>query len=212
MEALVRHRRRVSSTNDLAMAWGSIGRTGYVARNNLTDTLFAMGVAPVAPEHALATLAVFIGENREHGVHGRFDWNRLRTLAPTMVAPRFAPVRPPTDPTGRQPLSGFLHRLTTAEDPEQAARLVEDLMATMIAGVLRMPAEDIDRHRPLQQYGMDSLMGMELVTALRRRLDQEVPVMELLHSDGSVSGVAEAVLPHLLRRASAGAPPGRENP
>src|SRR5690606_28369590 len=38
---------------------------------------------------------------------------------------------------------------------------------------------DIDRHRPLAEIGMDSLMALELKLAAERRLGAEIPLMSL---------------------------------
>ncbi|QLE74806.1 SDR family NAD(P)-dependent oxidoreductase [Streptomyces rectiverticillatus] len=205
MEALVRAR-RAAGRPGLAVAWGAIGRVGYVARNNLIPALSAGGGSPVEPREGLAALERLLAGQAEWAAVAHLDWGRIPALCPGVNSPRFASVLPAAQDTAWQ-LEELLGQLAGAT-PAEAFLIVEDLITSMVADTLRMPLEEVDRHRPLQQYGMDSLMGMEMFAELRKRLNQEVPVMELLHSDGSIHGISETVLPHLLRQARAGTPPG----
>ncbi|NJP83003.1 acyl carrier protein, partial [Streptomyces sp. AA8] len=164
------------------------------------------GALPVDPGDALTALEGMLAGRTERAAFARLDWGRVMTLLPSSNSPRFAAVLPTTVEGTTWHLEELLERLAGASAAE-GRLLVEDLITSMVADTLRMPPEEVDRHRPLQQYGMDSLMGMEMLAKFRKHLNQEVPVMELLHSDGSVRGITETVLPHLLKQARAGTPP-----
>ncbi|WP_424890809.1 SDR family NAD(P)-dependent oxidoreductase [Streptomyces sp. XH2] len=205
MEALVRAR-RAAGRPGLAVAWGAVGRVGYVARNELTPVLSAMGVLPVDPVDALSALERLLGREAEHAAFARLDWGRLTVLAPSTAGPRFAALLPTTVEGTTWHLEELLEQLAAAS-PDEAFVIVEDLITSMVADTLHMLPEEVDRHRPLQQFGMDSLMGMEMLAKFRKQLNQEVPVMELLHSDGSIHGITETVLPHLLKQARTGTLP-----
>ncbi|MGK5544193.1 SDR family NAD(P)-dependent oxidoreductase [Streptomyces sp. URMC 127] len=205
MEALVRAR-RAAGRRGLAVGWGTIGRVGYVARNELTPVLSAGGAPPLDPERALDALEELLGREAEWAVFARLDWGRLAVLAPSAGGSRFAAVVPLAVEGTTWRLEELLEQLAAASHDE-AFVIVEDLITSMVADTLHMPPEDVDRHRPLQQYGMDSLMGMEMLAKFRKHLNQEVPVMELLHSDGSIHGITETILPHLLKQARAGTLP-----
>ena len=45
---------------------------------------------------------------------------------------------------------------------EQATEALLDIVVEEIARVLRLPPKEVDRHRPLAEIGMDSLMMLEL--------------------------------------------------
>ncbi|GHF65737.1 hypothetical protein GCM10010218_54110 [Streptomyces mashuensis] len=64
-----------------------------------------------------------------------------------------------------------------------------------------MSPDRLDPTRSLKGYGMDSLMAMELVGTLRKELHCELPALEILHSDGSVRGIRDLLLPRLLATA-----------
>ncbi|MEV4926391.1 SDR family NAD(P)-dependent oxidoreductase [Streptomyces roseoverticillatus] len=205
MEALVRAR-RAAGRPGLALGWGAIGRVGYVARNDLTPVLSAGGAAPLDPEDALDALEQLLAGGTDWAAFARLDWGRLAVLSPSVSSARFAAVVPTAVEGTTWRLEELLEQLATAS-PDEALVIVEDLVTSMVADTLHMPPEEVDRHRPLQQFGMDSLMGMEMLAKFRKQLNQEVPVMELLHSDGSIHGITETVLPHLLKQARSGALP-----
>jgi len=54
-----------------------------------------------------------------------------------------------------------------------------DIVVEEIARVLRLPPKEVDRHRPLAEIGMDSLMMLELRTTVEDALQIELPMMSL---------------------------------
>jgi len=63
-----------------------------------------------------------------------------------------------------------------------------------IARVLRLPPKEVDRHRPLAEIGMDSLMMLELRTTVEAALQIELPMMSLA-SGITPADVARRVAP-----------------
>jgi acyl carrier protein len=59
--------------------------------------------------------------------------------------------------------------------------------------VLETAPERVDLDRPLPELGIDSLMAVELRTALRAEVGVEVPIVDMLEQL-SVRGLAAAVL------------------
>ncbi|WP_441297532.1 acyl carrier protein [Actinosynnema sp. ALI-1.44] len=53
---------------------------------------------------------------------------------------------------------------------EDAIAVTADTIVTTLAEVLGVAPDRIDRNRPLDQLGVDSLMGAELIAKMRRRL------------------------------------------
>ncbi|HEV2786541.1 MAG TPA: acyl carrier protein, partial [Solirubrobacteraceae bacterium] len=66
-------------------------------------------------------------------------------------------------------------------------------LAGATARVLEAAPERVDLDRPLPELGIDSLMAVELRTALRAELGVEVPIVDLLEQL-SVRGLAAVVL------------------
>ncbi|MFE6618080.1 phosphopantetheine-binding protein [Streptomyces sp. NPDC057740] len=121
------------------------------------------------------------------------DWSRLRTLLPTLAAPRFAALPPADGELGghsRQDLVAALAGLST----DEALQAVSATLAELPARILRSDVARLDPRQPLQDHGVDSLMAVELLTTLRQRLDVEIPPMELLQGGITLTDLARHVL------------------
>ncbi|AKA09293.1 polyketide synthase [Streptomyces noursei ZPM] len=70
-------------------------------------------------------------------------------------------------------------KLAAMSDGE-AIVLIEDKVAELAAAVLHTPVDRLDRTCRLDLLGIDSLMFLELSTALRRHLGCEIPTLELM--------------------------------
>jgi phthiocerol/phenolphthiocerol synthesis type-I polyketide synthase C len=113
-------------------------------------------------------------------------------MLPILAAPLFEElcgeaVQAVTDET-------LLDRLTELDDIERR-EFLEMMVADEAARVLRLPAAGIDRHRPLAELGMDSLMAIELRLAVEARLRIDLPLMTL------AEGTTLATLAARLERA-----------
>ncbi len=124
---------------------------------------------------------------------GRFDHARAAILLPVMASPRLAGLVPPGAASGapsREDLLRQLGRMTQ----EEALNYITDTLATMLAGVLQMDATQIDPHHRVDSYGLDSLMGAELLVQLQQQYDVQIPPMELLrNANSSIADIAQMV-------------------
>ncbi|MFF4219394.1 SDR family NAD(P)-dependent oxidoreductase [Streptomyces nondiastaticus] len=195
LEALARVRLRAGEPAR-AVAWGAIGDTGYAARHGLNPALAKAGLRPVAPGEACAALDTFHSWGTEVAGFGRCDWARMAMIMPSLTAPRFRQVMPPGAADADHRSDELLVQLA-ATRPEEAADRLEQAVATVTAGILHLPVESLDRARPLQEYGLDSLMNMELLAKLRGRFPCELAAMDLLHSDGSIRSIGTTLLRRL---------------
>ena len=57
---------------------------------------------------------------------------------------------------------------------------MEEHVARIVATVLDAAPERLDRERPLSRLGLDSLMAVELMTALQQDLGVAAPLADLL--------------------------------
>ncbi|MFE9411001.1 SDR family NAD(P)-dependent oxidoreductase [Streptomyces sp. NPDC006704] len=210
LEALAR-RRRQSGAVGQAIAWGAIGETGYVARNELTETLASVGMEPVTLREAFNALELPAVRHAEVAGVGRYNWARLRGLLPTLAAPRCSTLLPErmdeADHT-REEIVAALAAMSSAD----AVRAVAGTLAHVLAGVLHMDEKDLDHDRRLDEYGLDSLMLAEMLVSLRTRFDIEIPPLELLRSGGTITDISHLVLLRLGLSSSPHAPAESEGP
>jgi len=59
----------------------------------------------------------------------------------------------------------------------KARAIVARLVASEVARILRLSAEEIDLARPLDELGMDSLMSLELRMSVEKRFGIELPIV-----------------------------------
>ncbi|MEU2563219.1 SDR family NAD(P)-dependent oxidoreductase [Streptomyces longispororuber] len=189
-EALAR--RRGGTRPALAVQWGALGEAGHVARAGLVPAMETLGARALGSTEALAALENLAASGVAVAGIGRFDWARLRTMLPALAAPRFAALLPDDELAGhsRQDLAAALAGLS----PDEALRTASRALAEMLARILQTDADRLDPRQPIQDYGVDSLMAAELLATLHRRLDVEIPPMELLQGGITLTDLARHVL------------------
>lgn len=191
LEALIRQR-RCANQSGLAVAWGAIGDVGYVARHKQIEKIVTKYLPFVSPAEAFAALDALLAQDFDVAVVGRYNWDALRDLLPHVASPRLAGIMPERDrETGMS--KDELLRLLANATPEEAPKLIEDLIAGLVAGVLHTTSEQIDRTRRLDQLGLDSLMATELLSAVRQRFGVDIPIMQLA-AGGRIQDLAQQVL------------------
>lgn len=77
----------------------------------------------------------------------------------------------------------YLERLRNAE-PEQTRELLSDWVKQQLAQILKLPIQQLELSSSLSSLGLDSLAAVEFRSLMRKTLQTEVPVSQLLQSDG----------------------------
>jgi acyl transferase domain-containing protein/NADPH:quinone reductase-like Zn-dependent oxidoreductase/SAM-dependent methyltransferase/acyl carrier protein/NADP-dependent 3-hydroxy acid dehydrogenase YdfG len=191
LEALARQRRQ-AGLPATAIAWGAIGDVGYVARNNLDQALTLIGLDLIPVGEALAAGEDVMGHDEVVTAVGRYRWARLRMVLPGVRSPRCSALAS-SDGEGSDGAAEPLARQLAGMSANEALDTIATVVTGMVAEVLQLDPEQIDRHRRVDTYGMDSLMSAELFMAIRKRFDVDVSPMELLHSEGTVAGFTEVL-------------------
>ncbi|MEU7169248.1 SDR family NAD(P)-dependent oxidoreductase [Streptomyces morookaense] len=191
LEALAR-RRRQEGLPALAVAWGALGETGYVARNRLQDTMTQLGMEPVMPHEAFEALEESLTAQHDVAGCGRYNWAALGGLLACVTAPRLAGLVPALDGQAAPSRQDTLRKLS-GMPPEQAEQFIADSLARKLAEVAQLLLEQIDHRRRIDTYGVDSLMATEVLTSLRQQYDIDIPPMELLRSEGTITDIARII-------------------
>ncbi|KAF2010557.1 hypothetical protein BU24DRAFT_472713 [Aaosphaeria arxii CBS 175.79] len=82
-------------------------------------------------------------------------------------------------PTGAQRQS-LRVLLTSATSSEEVGTVLSSALQAKLAHILGLRTEDVDVNRPLNQYGMDSLVAIEFQSWIRREVDAEIAIFEVL--------------------------------
>jgi NAD(P)-dependent dehydrogenase (short-subunit alcohol dehydrogenase family)/acyl carrier protein len=186
LEGLARQR-RAEGLPALAISWGAIGDAGYLARNSDTNEILSarLGRHTLKAKDALEGMSLLLrhGGNTVADAavgYARIDWAAARKeLAIVKSALYSVFLGDRDDDMGDGEGQVDLDALLKGMDRISAVETIAKLLSSEIAKILRMPADEIERHRPLTEVGMDSLMALELRMSAEKRLGIDIPLMSL---------------------------------
>ncbi|MGQ7242646.1 SDR family NAD(P)-dependent oxidoreductase [Salinicola sp. V024] len=173
--------RRARGRPATVVRWGAIEDVGFLARNTQTrDSLQErLGGQALTSADALGVLErMLVADVASLGVL-ELDWHALARFLPTAEAPRYREIARTAKDDGSQEGDDDLQQLLASLAPEALYATLIDVLSKELAKILLIDEEKIDIHKSVYDMGFDSLMGVELVTALEARLGIQVPVMVL---------------------------------
>ncbi len=168
LEALV-ERRRAEGLPALAVMWGPIGDAGYLARETRVSSMLSkmMGTPHMRAAQALEALPGLLRSGQCIAGIGFVDWGHVRRQLPGLAAPFWSemPAEAGADHGGRS----IGERIVELSPPE-AAQVVLQVLVEELSVILKQPQAAIDPDRAILEFGVDSLMAVELQMALEHRL------------------------------------------
>ncbi len=178
----------------LAVGWGAIKDAGFLTRHQEVAKILKTrsGLDAIPAKDALNTLGRLISLGATRVAAGLFDWQRVRHGLPSAVSPRFASMIPKGAMASAQTeetLADVLRKTPVAEQRGLTLERVREHAAR----VLGTAAAQINVDQPLAELGLDSLMAVELASALERDLGQPVSVMQML-SAGTLAAIADLAM------------------
>jgi acyl carrier protein len=198
----VAHRARRNGLPAVAVSWGGIEDAGYLARNIGTNSALKKRFSSslLASRSALDALDLaFDGKGTPVTAAlaiAQIDWGMAKRELAAIRTPLFAAVAPAAGARPVADASATLEKLRSMPLADATAALL-DIIVDEIAQVLRLPAKEVDRHRPLAEIGMDSLMMLELRATVETALHVELPMMSLANGV-TPADVARRVAPIVL--------------
>lgn len=181
LEALARQRRN-QGLPAVCIRWGAIEDAGFLARNEkIRESLQGrMGGAALPAAVALDALETLLLADRSGLGVLEFEWRALARFLPSAGEAKFAELarlagENETAESGAEDIQRLLAELPEAE---LHAAFVE-MIKSDVGEILRVSPDKVDATRSLYDIGLDSLMGVELVTALESRFGLRLPVMAL---------------------------------
>lgn len=182
LDALAHHRRALGLPA-LAINWGHLGGVGYAARHaNVSGHLERYGVVPIGLKDALEMLERLMRSDIAEAAAMSIDWARWADANPRVKkSPRYGELISSGDPEGQPDgsSSGVAAAVLAASGAERI-KLLESFIRDVAARVLGMPAAQIDPARPLNEFGLDSLLGIELVNRIEEGLALRFPVEKIM--------------------------------
>jgi NADPH:quinone reductase-like Zn-dependent oxidoreductase/NADP-dependent 3-hydroxy acid dehydrogenase YdfG/acyl carrier protein len=199
LEGLAAKRRR-DGLAATCISWGPIGDTGYLSRHEqIKETLAARtGGQPLESSDALRFLGLCLADSTSQVAWLDLDWGALARFLPSAGTPRFQMLHHlRCSGSGGAGNATDLRRELERMEPADLLETLKGLLKEEIGTILRVAPEKLDENRSLLEVGMDSLMGVELMTSLETNLGISIPIMAL--SEGpTISRLAER-LSHVIR-------------
>ncbi|WP_434986127.1 SDR family NAD(P)-dependent oxidoreductase [Vreelandella zhaodongensis] len=191
-------RRRAAGLPATCVRWGAIEDVGFLARNTRTrDALQErLGGSALRSDDALNVLEqMLLTPGPSLGVL-ELEWGALARFLPTAQAPRFNEIARTSDDDGSADNDDDISALLADLTPEEMHSTVTELLRAELASILLIDEEKIDVNRSVYDMGFDSLMGVELMTAIENRLGVQVPVM-VLSEASSLNKLASVLIQKL---------------
>ncbi len=191
------HLRHAQGLPALTVNWGVLSGAGYVAdRPELQGFLEQQGYHAFSPKQALRALDALLDREAVQAMAAVIDWRQLAAYSPRAASsPRIADLVPTEDAAGAAVVSETLTALAAADVKDRPV-LIETFLAKAVGRVLGIPAAEVERDRPFDDMGLDSLLAVELMVEITGQLGFEMPVIALL--DGmTVAKLAGVILPEI---------------
>jgi len=171
-------RRRAACLPGLAVGWGPIADVGILARDVETAAKLARfsGIEAMKASDALAQLDSLLAAPGDtppaiYCAQFRPGEPRLKLLRTPAFAGMFAA------DDGVAPAEMDLAARIAGKSEGEARALVADLVAAEVARIFRLPPDEIEKARPLDELGLDSMMSLDLRMSIEKRFGIELPVV-----------------------------------
>jgi phthiocerol/phenolphthiocerol synthesis type-I polyketide synthase C len=193
LEGLARAR-RVMGLAGLAIGFGAIADTGFLARNNSVNDILArrLGKSALKARDALAFVERVIlndtgAVDMATVMIAELDWSTASALRITSQ-PLFEaiPRNAPGSAGGNDGEQVDLAALVAGKSEEEAHGILHGFLASEIAAILKIAEDSIKADKVLKDIGLDSLMAMELGVGFQQKTGIDIPLSGM--GDGATVG------------------------
>jgi 3-oxoacyl-(acyl-carrier-protein) synthase/acyl carrier protein len=180
------------------MNWGYWGNVGVAADEFHNKMMAQMGIGSIEPEEGMAALQALVGSSVDQLVLVK----TLQSAATAVVAPAVAAavVAPKPQPIAAADATLTVKRPTrsTTERTDQMSNdYIRQIVTDKLSEALRMDAAMIGKDAPFADYGVDSIIGVNLVRNIAEALEIELEPA-ILFECSTVEQLAE----HIARNCS----------
>jgi len=189
------HCRRASGLAATSIEWGPWSGAGMAAGQD-HDRWARMGLGTLQPEAGRQFFRSLIAKPVATVGCWAIDWPRFLSSQPRSRLPRLLDdllVRHRQEEKPREPSASEIRRRLDAAAPGDRQRLVQETVAGHVAKTLGIPPASLATDVPMPRLGLDSLMGVELLSGLEAAFAVKVPV-ESFGPDSTTDDLAAVIL------------------
>jgi NADPH:quinone reductase-like Zn-dependent oxidoreductase/acyl carrier protein len=198
------HYRRSRGLPAMTINWGHVAGAGYVSRHQeLSELLTSRGFLGLSPKQMMEALGRTLQKKPIQMGVMRMDWQKVaRSLSTAELSQRLSALAGAStlEQQGGEEGSRIREALLHAK-PEECEEIVQTYIREQVARVLGASASKLDADRPLNELGLDSLMGVELRNRVESDLALSLSMRELMQSP-TINSLSRAILGQLTTSAS----------
>ena len=170
----------------MAVGWGPIGGSGFVARSEaLSAYMESSGFKLVSDSDAVEMLGRYLRTNATHVVYAGVDWNvGGRALASIASSMRYRPLL-----SQQASGTGRLFTELSTNSRKLWPELIERALRIEVAKILKVDSDQIELGQKLSEAGLDSLSSFQLKNRVEALLDITIPIAKFVQSP-SVTGLS----------------------
>jgi len=181
LDALAYHRRQLGLPV-LTVNWGLLAEVGVITRNaRLAEHFRRTGLEGLSTSNALNALGLLVRQEATQTVVWEIDWNQwLNGGMPFSKSARFSLLaNAAQSKQGEGDEGAHMRAALTAAGATERLKIVHDYLRRQLSEILRVPPAKLELERPLNEQGMDSLMGVELTHRIESQLGISLPASKL---------------------------------
>lgn len=175
------HWRRLRGLPATTIDWGLLEGVGYVARHNPKSELLKTNKG-LAPAETMAALDQILIDNPPQIAALRINWSALAKVSPGNAAVFSSLIPEGAEAAQQDEAAGGVREAIASVAEGEKKRVLEAYVRNQLARVLGTAPEKLDATRPLNEVGLDSLMGVEVKNRLERDLAVSLPVGDLMQN------------------------------
>ena len=170
----------------MAVGWGPIGGSGFVARSEaLSAYMESSGFKLVSDSDAVEMLGRYLRTNTTHVVYAGVDWNvGGRALASITSSMRYRPLL-----SQQASGTGRLFTELSTNSRKLWPELIERALRIEVAKILKVDSDQIELEQKLSEAGLDSLSSFQLKNRVEALLDITIPIAKFMQSP-TVTGLS----------------------
>ncbi len=169
----------------MSLNWGVLADVGLTANQGLEDRLDKLGIGSYTQDEAMEMLNIALNANDEQMALLNMDWQLFSQVTNTpnnSFGLRYEHLIDPEWLKNDTPLQQLYDELAALDASKQHEQLMK-LLSSGIATVMRLPIDSPDMDVSLNNFGLDSLMAIEIQTIIEKQTGVGLSVLEIIQDN-----------------------------